>query len=110
MRSPPRGPNARGAPGASPMIGLRSLRRWCVAVSAGLLVAWAAAGPGEVGPPRELVVVGGPLPAGAADVLCRAMAYHGDFGGFAVGEATRDELSKLRQLGYDAVALGAWPE
>ena len=86
-----------------------SCRRLCGALACALLLAWGLAGSGEVAPPRELVIVRGPLPANSAAVLTRAMAYHGEFGGLAVGQATRGELSKLRQLGYDAVALGAWP-
>ncbi|HZM00721.1 MAG TPA: M28 family peptidase [Planctomycetota bacterium] len=92
------------------MTGLRSLQRWCAGVSAGLLVAWVSAVPGEAAPPRELVVVRGPLPVGAAATLTRAMAYHGESGGFALGQATAGEVAKLRQLGFDVVALGAWPE
>lgn len=92
------------------MLGKRLLSRQCAVVVCALLVAWGSAAPGEVGPPRELVVVRGPLPAGSAAVLTRAMAYHGEFGGFALGQASAGETAKLRRLGFDVVALGAWPE
>ncbi|HZJ70080.1 MAG TPA: hypothetical protein VFF36_04055, partial [Planctomycetota bacterium] len=90
------------------MISMRLVRALGAALVCGGLVAWAN-GSGEGSPPRELVVVRGPLPAGASATLSRAMALHGEYGGFAVGQATAAEVGKLRQLGFDAVALGAWP-
>jgi Zn-dependent M28 family amino/carboxypeptidase len=89
---------------------MRQLSRHCAVLVCALLVAWGSAAPGEVAPPRGLIVVRGPLPADAAATLSRAMAYHGEFGGFALGQATAGETAKLRRLGYDVVALGAWPE
>jgi hypothetical protein len=90
------------------VISMRLVRALGAALVCGGLVAWAN-GSGEGSPPRELVVVRGPLPAGASATLSRAMALHGEYGGFAVGQATAAEVGKLRQLGFDAVALGAWP-
>ena len=88
---------------------MRSLRALCAGLFCAFLLAWSPVGPGDSTPVRSLVVVRGPLPAGSADVLTRAMAFHGEYGGFAVGQATAAEVGKLRQLSFDAVALGPWP-
>src|SRR5678816_1973616 len=93
----------------SSVLGMRQLSRDCAVLVCALLVAWSSAAPGEVAPPRGLIVVRGPLPADAAATLSRAMAYHGEFGGFALGRAAAGETAELRRLGYDVVALGAWP-
>lgn len=56
-----------------------------------------------------VIVVEGPLAAGASDILSRHLDYYGDYGLMAVGEGDPSVLRKLDRLGFDAVDIGAWP-
>ncbi len=75
-------------------------------VRAFLLAAAFAAGPAAA----SVIVVEGPLPAGAADHLARQLDYYGDYGAMAVGEGEPAVIRKLGRLGFRAVDVGPWPD
>ncbi|MFH0943817.1 MAG: M28 family peptidase [Planctomycetota bacterium] len=58
----------------------------------------------------SIIVVEGPLPPGAPDLLMKQIAYYGESGGIAVGEGDAADIKALRKLGIGAVLLGPWPE
>jgi len=58
----------------------------------------------------SVVVIEGPLAPGAGDTLARQMAYYGDYGVMAIGEADGATVRKLGHLGFEAAPVGRWPE
>ena len=80
------------------------LKNLLVSVFLSALLLGGIAGAGSV------IVIEGPLPPGARDLLVEQIAFYGESGALAVGEGDAADVKQLRKLGINAKLLGEWPQ